>query len=238
MTDGVHSFVLFNYPMDGLQWSGRRAPAVVGFTTADGTYFINSPLSGSRFVTLLDNNAALSNVGVKGRLFYRLSNIQSRCGAVINCLRWYNNDLQVNGLFPLWTLFLPPCPCTYFQAIRDWRFRVERFTISTVCFVSLFPSLFGAQSECCYRVRFVFFFRFFFFRIVGGSLILGPTDGGSASRYNSFFFPSLHAQFDLQPFQDCCVLSNLCHLYYQRRPSRLWLDYRPPFFGKQQEIHC
>ena len=235
ITDGVDSFVLFNYGADGLQWSGRKnRHGVVGYTTSDGTLFFNHPRSATPLVVLIDNDTLLSNVDVAGRLFYRLSNSQSRCAPVTGCVQWYLDDIQINGLSPLWfrNQSLPPCPCTFFQALQDRRFSFVRRTFDAVCFQSFFPSAFGAQTECCYRVSLFFFFRIFFFEFSDGSLITGPTDGGSANRYNSFFSPTLHVQFDLDPFQDCCVDSRLCHLYYQRRPSRSWQDYSPPDFGE------
>ena len=54
-----------------------------------------------------------------GEYFYQLtpstksSRQQARCG----CLRWYKQDMDLPSLNPSDT-----CPCSRFQARRDWRF--------------------------------------------------------------------------------------------------------------------
>lgn len=212
ITDGLTTFSLMNYKQDGLEWSGRAASAAVGLTTDDASYFINHFLSTTPQVVDLAGQ----------QLFYAASLPANPCAAKARCLAWYYEDIATHGCsYPYWTVFLPPCPCTLFQAFHDFRFRFYEWRGRLSCFVSSFARPFGVQTECCYRWT----------ANLGGALVRGPVRGGSANRHHSVFYPDLHQKFDVQPYQDCCVHTNLCHLYYERRPSTSWIGYIPPFWG-------
>jgi fibulin 1/2 len=212
-TDGKQTYALFNYPSDGLQWSGRGSTGVVGYTTHDASFFSRHFLSGFPQVVNIATQRYASNVDTTGRLFYRVSRDSNICSGNSVCLDWYFDDISRNSF---WTFFLPPCPCSEFQARLDNRFR-PHFSITGTCFVATFASLGFAQTECCYGFS--------------GQLLLGSPQGGTANRYHSFFVPSLHFEFDIQPYVDCCLKADLCPLYYLRRPSRNCFGYLPPFFA-------
>ena len=226
-TNGMQTFVMFNYPRDGLQWSGRTLSAVVGYTSHDASFFQSHYLSGYPEVVNIASQQLPSNVGTVGRLFYRLSEDNNICASNSLCLSWYFNDIEQEGLSLFWSLFLPPCPCTLFQAEWDWRYQWQNSTATSVCYVSTFVSVNGAQTECCYSLPQSFLFS------IGGVLLTGSPQGGTANRYHSSSYPTLHYQFDMMPFEDCCVNTDMCHLYYQRRPSQGCFGYVPPFWGQK-----
>ena len=212
VSDGVVTFALLNYLQDGLEWFGRVAAAAVGFTSDDAAYFVNHFLSRTPHVVNLAGH----------RLFYKLSLPTNPCATSSRCLTWYNEDIDAHGCsYPFWTAFLEPCPCTHFQASHDGRFRVYKWRYGLICFVSSFARPFGVQTECCYQ----------WLVTLGGALVEGPVLGGSSNRYSSVVNPQLHQQLDVQPYEDCCIHTNLCHLYYERRPSTSCQGYVPPSLG-------
>ena len=226
-TDGQQTFALFNYPSGGLQWSGRGEAAVVGYTTSDASFFTTHYLSAFPDVVDIATHRIPSNVGRTGRLFYQLSEDTNICVVNSHCIDWYLKDIDQEGVSPFWYIFLQPCPCSFFQASRDWRYRWHNTTETSVCYVSIFPSFSSAQTECCYSVPL-------------GGLLSGSPHGGTANRYHTSF-DSLHNRFDIKPYQDCCVSTDLCRLYYQRRPSQTCVGYLPPFWGKRTPyylLHC
>ena len=234
VSDERTTYVLFNYPIDHrLQWIGRpgQNPAVVGYMANDLSTFESHPLSGTVSVLSV---ASLSNVGITGRYLYRVSLAGNRCENRGPCLDWYFRDIALYGSFPFWHLFVQPCPCTLFQARTDFRF-VQVFSAEDqargrVCFVSFFGGVNGQQAECCYRSNFFFFIPFFFFGVGGGRLITQPPLAGSANRFHSFFNLLNHEQFDVIPYRQCCFDTDLCNLYFERRPPPRTCIRRFPIF--------
>ena len=234
-TDERVTYILFNYPVDGrLQWIGRpgQDPAVVGYAASDLSTFDNHLLSGTASVLSVTSS---SNIDVIGRYLYRVSLAGNRCASRGACLDWYSQDIAQYGRFPFWHLFVQPCPCTLFQAFTDFRFiqtsSADDQSTDRLCFVSLFGSFDGQQAECCYRSDISSpFISFFSDMIGGGSLITQLPFAGSANRFHSFFSPTRHREFDVQPYQRCCFDSDLCNLYFERRPSPPTCTERFPLF--------
>ena len=199
----------------------------------DFSTFENHPLSGTDSVLSVPS---LSNVGVPGRYLYRVSLTPSGCENQGNCRDWYLQDISFYGADPFWHRFVQPCPCTLFQALTDFRFHriisAENQAVGRVCFVSVFGGANGQQAECCYRSTFSFsFIPFFFFGNMGtGPLITQPPLAGSANRFHSFFDPFNHNQFDAIPYRQCCLDSDLCSLYFERRPPPRTCIRRFPIF--------
>ena len=67
---GSHTYVIFNYENEGLQWSGN---AVIGYTSADEQFFYNHPLSQTAAVVNVSTAVDASNTGIVGKLIYHLS---------------------------------------------------------------------------------------------------------------------------------------------------------------------
>ena len=135
-------------------WGGG---ANIGFN-AFGQTFRNEPASGRSTV---HTDIACQNVfGDRG---VRYANVLNHVGSTVNpaqrdrvrCLELRKNDIQ---MFP--TLFpIHSCPCTFRQAIRDWRFFAFAIEIQTApffsiifCFRRRFPLVQGGNLKCCYRL--------------------------------------------------------------------------------------
>lgn len=119
---------------------------------------------------------------------------------------------------------LEPCPCTRRQAWWDERFDLPvanwwQDTDKCASLISRKDDSWG--QTCCYsndwRSR--------------GALIVGNPGGGRAQRYTQ----AKQGQFytsEAKSYMDCCIDSNLCHLYYQKRPSDDCSRYEPPEWSK------
>ena len=65
-----HTYAIFNYERDGLQWSGN---AVIGYMSGDKQFFYNHPLSQTAAVVNVSSSMNASNTGLIGHLIYSLS---------------------------------------------------------------------------------------------------------------------------------------------------------------------
>ena len=75
--NGSHTYAIFNYEHDGLQWSGDKK-AVIGFMAYDFvstgfSFFYNHPLSQTAAVVNVASSLSASNTGIVGKLIYLLS---------------------------------------------------------------------------------------------------------------------------------------------------------------------
>ena len=162
ITDGTRSYTVFTYRCGLLQWSGLDGfypHAVIGYNMRG--QFINHPLSG--FSQVL--NVACSNTPATpwSNLVYAIGDRENDLQrARAECFRRYNDDRRVFGnIIPFRRQFTRSCPCTRFQAVRDFRFRFdfERSvflgTRSIFCYTQRFPVtfVFGGGQLCCYEFR-------------------------------------------------------------------------------------
>ena len=89
-----------------------------------------------------------------------------------------------------------------------------------VCYKSLISvqaGSFNASQQCCYNQN--------------GNLLVGPPGGGSLRLQNSGQNEIEHIKVDIFPYIRCCILSNNCDLFYEKRPSDNGSLWRPPVFG-------
>lgn len=65
--------------------------------------------------------------------------------------------------------------------------------------------------------------------------MIGPQNGGSLDRYHiEAGVPALpHFFQDLVPYLDCCLLSDNCERYFEKRPSDDGSRYVPPRPGNK-----
>ena len=79
----------------------------------------------------------------------------------------------------------------------------------------------GAGRQCCYTAR--------------GNLKLGPPTGGSLNRFNTEAGVPTFSHFfqDHVPFVDCCLSSDKCERYFEKRPSDDSSRYKPPRPGEE-----
>jgi hypothetical protein len=179
-----------------------------------------------------------------GRWFFRLEKSTSVQEAEKKCYTWYQ---QQPGNISLPRLLNNPCPCSLFQARRDGNFRFDwsnyyyypssyrqcyllhvflrqgtvlsMLNSETNEYTRVYVSL---SQRCCYSTSGEQY----------GSLLEGPRNGGHArlelyifNRYNRLVRGFLN---DEEAHRACCKDSNLCHLFYEKRPSDSCNSYRPP----------
>jgi hypothetical protein len=230
-SDGYDSFAIMIYPTGkikepsvciscGIQdpETTRKMPkALVGFRSSDGSLHCNYPLPSAEE---MDNIDSPGDSKSKRVLIYRLTKDDNPCKQNKECLNWYDQDLEKEGALQLWTLYVPPCPCSLEQAENDDRYQgVNDVWPEKKCFVSVIlvePQ--NVQTECCYSLK----------SSDSGSLITSPPRAGSANRYHSVKESEKHEQFDVAPYKACCETTDLCYLYYSRRPTVTCTLYRPP----------
>ncbi|XP_031574157.1 mucin-like protein isoform X2 [Actinia tenebrosa] len=237
ITDGVFTFVMYNYPPNGIQWSAPMARAkwrlystgssvndplpVVGWSAGCEQYeYFNVSRSGE--VTIGDIGAIYGQTvsrreggfkqnshGFKGKWLFRLE-ISTGQSSEQHCKSWFKMQPDPRPYLE----YLEPCPCTFFQARWDERFNVEEDWRgkSKICAYSTFTSKDGWQQECCYSNDWR----------SNGALIVGHPGGGGALREN-YETNEVNNAYDW-----CCAQSTMCHLYYQRRPSDDCKQYEPP----------
>ena len=75
--NGSHTYAIFNYEQDGLQWIGDYM-AAIGFMAYDSvstgfSFFYNHPLSRTAAVVNVASSLNASNTGIVGKLIYLLS---------------------------------------------------------------------------------------------------------------------------------------------------------------------
>ena len=238
-SDGYDSFAIMIYPVgevketalysQGDLHSIKEPKSLAGFRSSDGKLYDNYFQSG--YTEMMDtiDNLISETTDSRGRLFYHLTKDDNPCKRNKKCLNWYDQDVEKEGTLRLWTLYVPPCPCSLEQAENDDRYQqAEDNTLTKRCFMSVIPvKPQDVQTECCYSLL----------ATDGGSLITLPPRAGSANRYHSVKESARHEQFDVAPYRDCCETTDLCHLYYSRRPSITCTLYRPPGWGISHSIH-
>ena len=79
------------------------------------------------------------------------------------------------------------------------------------CYRSTATGLNGAGQQCCYNAQ--------------GSLNIGPPSGGTLDTSTNKIE---HFLQDVLPYLDCCILSDNCDKYYDKRPSDDGSRWRPP----------
>jgi len=233
VTDAIFSFVIYNYPHGGIQYSAPTATQyykyfanyqrnpVVGVNAGERTgYYKNHQRSGTTGIEAIDN--LVGNANIPGRWVYRLEDSNGEEDGDLKCEQWFRNDTETE---PSSFSDPPdPCPCTGVQAFFDERYEwVEPDEPFAYCFYTRFASRDGRGRKCCYytsQERFA-------------ALIIGFPGGGTLDRYHKLT-PSLqtkHLESDVQPFQYCCKEAQnpiWCHIYFERRPSEGCEEYEPP----------
>ena len=215
ITDFINTFMIYNY-ID-IQFSGRDS-ALVGYTTGDGVQFFNQPGS---LTNAIRNVSQVKTGNYTGMLFFHLASASIvQATADSQCQKWYCEDKTHRFRDPsLWSSLLAPCPWTASHAAMDSRYiQVSSSSDKGICYIQAFPyreyindMTITPETVCCYENE-------------TGLIKLGSPNGGSCSPYHRFSPVSHHQEYrfmwTVQPFIWCCIQSNNCHLYFERRPSR------------------
>lgn len=188
---------------------------VMGYDAKDLQNYFNLDLQPQQLIML---HNMPGNTGRNGDWQFDFNLPLEQATAQLRCRIWAKKQQPID----LSSLDVQSCPCTR-QQIRNDR----RFWFGYYSGLSSRPNcatvlLSGSQHtlECCYDDA--------------GALILGPVDGGGTFKlFNPLFLYDNYYAEDLLPYQDCCVNSRSCALYYMHRPSIDCSDYRPLFPCKQ-----
>ena len=215
-SNGNSLFAIFLYDDQGMNWWKRykNVRPRAGYSNGSSEYTYTLPNSYTK--TMLHIDSATGNYGRKGRWIFKLNDPSINVtNHVHQCQVWYFNE--PSPAIYLHALRRRPCPCSSFQAIRDWRFL---FNGRTFCARSRFSGLAingqRVYQSCCYSKR-------------------GPSFGSLLTRHTagrSFTFLNYHYQLQSnQALIDCCIKSSLCHLYTIKRPINNCRGYVPPRWG-------
>ena len=150
VTDGIKSYSVFIYKCNEIEWSGYWRHATVGYNAA-GEYYQNHLLTGYEQVEDIDcPDNGLSNVVYKLSTFPDI--IQRK---KTSCLNKLDEDESMFGDVESFFEELQPCPCSFWQAWRDRRFRWDWSALYSgdLCFYERFPSPNRGSQYCCYSRR-------------------------------------------------------------------------------------
>ena len=148
ISDGIRTYAVYTHHCDLLEWAGFGNNAVVGYSLR-GTYFANHPLSGLEEVE--DIGCLNQSRSDWTNLVYRLSvSVDDLQIQRAECMKFYDEDIELFGDISKIPLSLEPCPCSFFQATVDGRFQFD-FT-NPGCFYQTFGSRSGSAQYCCYSL--------------------------------------------------------------------------------------
>ncbi|XP_038064096.1 uncharacterized protein LOC119734628 isoform X4 [Patiria miniata] len=232
-TDGIHSFVIFNYDPCGMNWDFRflNPNVILGFTCgASGKHvYVDVPEH-----SLYRPGDIVGNTGMRGRWIYQLDTLPDDfVNPRLSCHNWYDRQIP----YPEFALYYPPfadtCPCSLVAANFDWRFTQvpsknlppalgSRFP--AVCFVRLFQFPGTPGPQCCYNI---FTCDLLYY-------VRSPRIASVFERYPVspvYYTENLYQQWleeEVRPRYYCCQRSALCHLYIEWRPLMTCWAYVPP----------
>ncbi|XP_058949574.2 mucin-like protein isoform X2 [Pocillopora verrucosa] len=248
ITDGFNTFLMYNYPHNGIQWvvpadhsDYRYWTGYYGLPTAgwnagnDGQDYLNIKGSGTLF-GMYNLDKQNGNTGSPGKYFWRIENNTEK-DSLEKCMAWSMRQRGLNMrdwydklIRSDWRM---ACPCTEWQAWLDWgRFSWDWWsTWPDWCYESRrvkfipFPMNsdirgFTVRQQCCYSTNWDDW----------GSLKVGPPDGGHV-KVDDWFnqVEEMEEMYtDRQAYQFCCVDTNMCEHFYFYRPSDHCSLYRPP----------
>ncbi len=153
ITDGETTYAVYTYNCGSLQWGGSffffARVGYNAFGTAD-----NYPFSGTP--TVADQISCRCQDPPWFNIIYELpkpavpTTVQSNR---VQCIKHYINDVLSFPPLDFFGFFLPPCPCSGFQAWLDrlyWRASFFLGLSYSTCFVQRFT--FGGPTRlCCYN---------------------------------------------------------------------------------------
>ena len=185
----------------------------MGSDPKDYKNYNNVILPNGTLYTMIDRVSG--NTGELGQWYFNFTSPESEADSEQLCLEWDREQRKINNTESFFG-GLSACPCTRRQAQRDWRFWFAHFwglSSRSNCATFLWS---GRQTtiECCYDDE--------------GSLLVGPSAGGSYLLYNPLFRFQDHFLNDRRPYQHCCENSDRCNLFFTHRPSDNCSNYNPP----------
>ena len=160
ITDRENSYAMFTYNCEQMEWTGYWQHGVVGYN-AKGEHYDNHPASG---LEVVGTAVACANdlYGTPwNNVIFKTSippGITSKRRGECQHIYW-TDDQRIPSPVSEIGKSLEPCPCTLWQAQRDW----ARFSLdwnNYLCFVQRFPVEVEVEEgtayftqQCCYSPR-------------------------------------------------------------------------------------
>jgi len=218
-TDYISTYAFFLYKVGGFTWDiehNQRERIVVGYDANDYITYKNIFTPDSDINEVLRIDTVVGNADLPGVWYFDFTSPPTKRNHKQLCYEWAKR--QPTNLIENHFVGLPSCPCTFLQALRDWRFWfLHRWGLSfrENCATFIFSrNRMQSAIECCYGND--------------GSLLVGPPSGGTYKLYNPLLYPQNHAREDVLSYDNCCVFTELCSTYYKYRPSDDCSNYSPP----------
>ncbi|CAF1385731.1 unnamed protein product, partial [Rotaria magnacalcarata] len=232
-----NSYLRFVYNINTTIVTPNYQPVVIGYHTEGDTSHKSSVSFTNKITDFISSTGMIRNYFLSSKL-------------LSNCETWYwkqYTDILFKRSDNLTTVKRNPCPCSYQQALSDFRFyqlnsenryeksnRISCFFPSSV-FVQQASSAKSYQQTCCYDTSV-------------GSLITSGQFAGSVldnAALESLRYSSSQPQRIIER-DYCCIVSNgtvdwttWCNLYYELRPPSTCDGYQPPsqaWFGGDPHI--
>ncbi|XP_067939788.1 mucin-like protein [Watersipora subatra] len=235
ITDGVYSYIKYNYPEEGINWvypglnadtpssaiqSARSLYGVAtnGFQSPNATGSIKYNLRNSGTLNLIDIDTTAGNMLDErvGEWLFRVEESVGEVEARVQCKKWVSTQN-----YSLYHLFNSQshCPQTVRQAFWDFGFRTYSYQSNSGfrsrCMQSVFPHEdWNLKQRCCYNVT-------------------RPSDSyGSLITefpYHGHVVDPFNVTDEEDGYLKCCVYSNdTCKDFYSVRPVNDGRFYIPP----------
>ncbi|XP_067935630.1 mucin-like protein [Watersipora subatra] len=180
----------------------------MGYNNLDTDFSIY--LSGTSQIAALSMEP--SNTNVTGRWVFRVAEPKAFNPFAAACLEWSTFTPVIP--FPFSILFFQPCPCNLFFAFIDRRY----FFTSTFGCASTLVQRWGFYQMCCYDLN-------------TWQLITHPSYAGYPTQHLKDLEPALFASNDQRHFENCCLYSEHCDIYRERRPVPTCFNYFRPWIA-------
>ncbi|XP_067928026.1 uncharacterized protein [Watersipora subatra] len=225
ITDGIYTFVKFNYPEDGINWllpSLHEDLSEEEFKEVVDNSYHTSGLPIAAIKNSVDSHYLLSplarlgldelpgNMADKrpGEYLFRLEDSSGEANAEFECFDWMYEELESIDMYTNYSLNMAPCPPTLFNMWFDWSFHwIGYESDQTICFQSNFDEegYAGLRQMCCYNDD--------WFSDSESALIVGPPYGGYPININNM-------DHEIHGRQACCVEAfEMCNLFHEVRVS-------------------
>lgn len=213
-SDSVDTYAIFLYEEGGINWDREHRRIGIGYDAKDYVNYLN--VDNSEDFIIIDS--ITGNTGNAGEWYFKLTGSGNEINFEQECFKWVTR--QKEDTFQRYFEGLPSCPCTWWQARRDWRFWFGwrwGLSLGPNCATLIWS---GRQStiECCYDDS--------------GALQIAGISGGSYKLYHPWFSNKQYIIEDKQPYEHCCHFSKLCHIFYSHRPSDNCSRYEPSQISK------
>ncbi|XP_067927983.1 serine-rich adhesin for platelets-like [Watersipora subatra] len=239
ITDGVYSFIKYNYPEEGINWVYPGVAADISTAVSSSTQYLygvaaggyQAPSSGSVNYTNLQSSGTLDYIAIDsvsgnlidgrvGEWLFRVEDSDGVEEASVQCRKWVATQNRI--LYAFYNR-IAHCPQNLWQAWWDPAFRTHSYQFNdrfnSWCVQSVFPDrLFGLKQRCCYDLNWDS-------RSFTTLITEFPYHGHVVNPFNP--------ADEEEGYEKCCVHStDTCKEFYLVRPVNDGRRYIPPALSK------